>query len=99
MAGNPNWQPGVSGNPKGRPKKGEALTDILREQADLEDVTEGVNTLSRKDALARKLWSMAMSGDMAAIRYIYNRIDGMPTQTHDIEGGFEIHFDREDEEL
>lgn len=73
MRGNPEnlkpWKPGQSGNPNGRPPKGEALTDILREKVD-------------KDAIAEKLIQMAMEkGDIVALRYIYDRIDGKPIET------------------
>jgi len=84
--GNPNWKKGVSGNPNGRPKKGETLTEILRDQAELVDVTRGDEKISRKEALARRLWSMAMDGDIHAIKYIYDRIDGTPTGKQELTG-------------
>jgi hypothetical protein len=56
-------------NRNGRPKKGETLTDALREIVD-------------KDAVAQKLVEMAMErGDLAALKYIYDRIDGRPVET------------------
>lgn len=56
-------------NRKGRPPKGETLTDALRQKVD-------------KETLAAKLIEMAFEkGDMAAIKYIYDRIDGTPIQT------------------
>ena len=56
-------------NRKGRPPKGQTLTDALRSKVD-------------KETLAEKLIEMAFDKcDMAAIKYIYDRIDGTPIQT------------------
>ena len=53
----------------GRPPKGEALTDVLREKVD-------------KHAVAEKLIELAMErGDISALKYIYDRIDGRPVET------------------
>lgn len=76
------WVKGQSGNPKGRPKKGMALTEILRlflAQPDLDGAT-------RAEMLTRKLWSLALEGNLDAIRYIYDRLDGKPTESHEIGG-------------
>ena len=70
------WQPGQSGNPAGRPKKGLALTDVLRQHMDASD--EGY-TVPRKQRLAEKLYELAMTGNVSAIEYIGNRLDGKPT--------------------
>lgn len=60
--------PGWKGGP-GRPPKGEALTDILRTKVD-------------KEAIADKLLEIAMEkGDLAALKYIYDRLDGRPVET------------------
>ncbi len=64
------WKPGQSGNPGGRPKKDRELTAALEA------------TVSKK-ILAKTLWDLAKAGDMAAIKYIYDRIEGSPTQRHE----------------
>ena len=70
------WQLGQSGNPNGRPRKGLALTDVLREHMELSD--EG-DSVPRKQRLAEKLYELAMAGNVSAIEYIGNRLDGKPT--------------------
>ena len=75
------FQPGQSGNPGGRPKKGGTLTDALREYADETDVEFKGAMISRKKALAQKVWQLALNGDLAALKYIYDRIDGLPIAT------------------
>jgi hypothetical protein len=48
---------------------GEALTDILRQKID-------------KDAVAAKLIEIAMEkGDLVALKYIFDRLDGRPVET------------------
>jgi len=63
-----SWPKGQSGNPKGRLKKGETLTDNLREHID-------------KDEIAQKLIKLMRKGNVAATKYIYDRLDGKPQQT------------------
>jgi hypothetical protein len=74
------FQPGTSGNPNGRPKRGESLTDILRMQGDIEDVSLEGEKVSRKTALGHKMWQLALRGKEATMRYLYDRVDGKPTQ-------------------
>lgn len=65
---NGRFVPGVSGNPGGRPKKDESLTAALREKVD-------------KQTIADKLIELAMDGDIVALKYVYDRIDGRPIET------------------
>lgn len=69
-------------NPKGRPPKGEALTDILREKVD-------------REVVADKLIALALDGDLAALKYIYDRIDGKPTEKREIDMHADIVRDSE----
>jgi len=73
-------------NPNGRPKKGETLTDILKLKADCIEETE---KLPIKDVIAKKLLDLAIKGDMAAIKYVYDRIDGTPIQSVNLDAKME----------
>ncbi len=69
MGKSPVGQKGYTGNPNGRPKKGQTLTDALRESVD-------------KHEIAKKLVELALEkGDIGALKYIYDRIDGRPVET------------------
>jgi hypothetical protein len=75
------FKPGQSGNPAGRAKKGTSLTDILRELGELRDAkTREGEMVTRKEALGNKMWSLALKGNENIAKYIYDRIDGKPTQ-------------------
>jgi hypothetical protein len=91
--GDTKFKPGQSGNPGGRPKKGESLTEILRAQGEL---PPGKTGKARKELIGEKLWRLALSGDKFAIRYVYDRLDGRSKETKEISGpdgaGIEIHF-------
>jgi len=95
------WKPGQSGNPAGRPKKEKALTELLRKEGSKRDQTYidpktgEEKVISRKRKLAQKIWELALSGDLAAIKYIFDRIDGSPRQSVSLEqeGRVVIEFD------
>jgi hypothetical protein len=60
-----SWKPGQSGNPKGRPPKSRALTDLLEKagsttRADVDGVKR-----NRKRILARMLWEFVTTGQAA----------------------------------
>jgi hypothetical protein len=74
------WKSGESGNPNGRPKKGQSLTDILREQAKIKDAKFNGEMVERKVALGNRMWMAALKGDVAIMKYMYDRLDGKPTQ-------------------
>ena len=61
------FRKGQSGNPSGRPKKDRELTAALERAVD-------------KQALAERVVSLAMAGDSTLMKYIYDRIEGTPTQ-------------------
>jgi hypothetical protein len=63
------WTPGASGNPKGRPPKSRALTEILQ-RAGKTTLHYGVNKKgevakkSRQAILAEMLWTAAVTGEV-----------------------------------
>ena len=73
---NGRWKPGSVPNPGGRPKAEVSLTAVLREQAAA--LREDGQTVAQ--ALAAKLLALALAGDVAALRYAYDRLEGSPTQ-------------------
>lgn len=66
------WQQGQSGNPAGRPKKGDALSDIAIAKMELRDVHDAAGKrLKRKDALVEMIYNKAIQQrDMAAFNVL-----------------------------
>jgi len=64
-------------NPNGRPKKGQTLTDCMREYLESKNTTTGV---VRKEEFVAKVAKMAFDGDATALRLIWNYLEGMPKQ-------------------
>ena len=63
---------GQSGNPAGRPKKGETMTDALR--AVLRE--RGADGRPNRIGIAKKIIDKALSGDTWAINYVFERVEG-----------------------
>lgn len=61
------YAPGESGNPKGRPKKGESLTDALKLL---------LSKRANRDEVARKVYDLAMQGNMPAMQLLWERTEG-----------------------
>lgn len=86
-----SWPPGHSGNPRGRPPKGRALSDMLLD-SDPKD----------KEALVKMLWRKVRQGDLRAAEIILDRTEGKPPQRLAIAGDqtepivHEIHLYEED---
>ena len=63
---------GSSGNPKGRPRKGMSLTELLDDY--LKSKRKGILA---KDAFIQKLLQLAIDdGNIAAMKMIYDRMEG-----------------------
>ena len=86
MANNPkhmdnlkNFPKGVSGNPKGKPKT-KLLKDVLT--ADLQTESNSVDKLT---AIIKRLTTMAVNGNLNAIKEVLDRYAGKSVQHNIIE--------------
>jgi len=75
------WKKGHAPNPRGRPKKEHSLTAALTEYYKGKEKSG----TPRVKTLIENLHSLVKAGDMAAIKYVFDRIDGLPTARHEIE--------------
>ena len=75
------YQKGQSGNPKGRPKKGTAMADALRTV-----LNKSEDGRQNKRAVAEKLVEMARSGNLEAMKLLFERVDGKVPETRVLEG-------------
>jgi len=70
-------------NRKGRPKKGESITEILQK---LLDKKNSSGQLRRAD-IAERLIELAENGDLPALKYLIDRIDGKPRESIELKDG------------
>jgi len=85
------FQKGQSGNPSGRPKGSLNFTSAIKRQLgkEIEFIEKSTGNKVKKkmiDILAEKLVEKARVGDMRAMEYVGNRVDGKPKETLDLEG-------------
>jgi hypothetical protein len=80
------WKKGTSGNPRGRPKKQDCLTQLLREEiqkicpADREK-------RSWKQLIIFATLQLAMKGNATALKEVWERLDGKVLQTEKLQLG------------
>lgn len=72
---NSKWEKGVSGNDKGRTPKEFSMTNALKE---LLSEHNPETKIERYKELLNKALTMAMRGDGDMLKYLINRIEGMP---------------------
>jgi hypothetical protein len=75
---------GQTNNPNGRPRKNRTLTELLAKFANTKVTKKGYefDQMKARDALVKMMWQKAIfEKDMAAAKYIFDRIDGKPVET------------------
>jgi hypothetical protein len=73
-----SFKPGQSGNPKGRPKRDWTWSGLL---AEVGERIEPKSKKTFKELVSSRIWIKAANGDVVAIKEIFNRMDGLPTET------------------
>jgi hypothetical protein len=74
------WKKGHSGNPAGRPPKGFSWPDLLEEVG--QEIGDGTDK-NLKYLASKRAWIEAINGNIAALREIMNRMEGLPKQPVD----------------
>ena len=78
------FKKGQSGNPAGRPADGKSWAAVLDKLCD-EEVKAGSMTMTKKEAICRKLLKLASEGERWAIEALMDRIDGKPKQVSEVD--------------
>ena len=94
------FQPGQSGNPKGRPPKDRALTALLEMAGAKSVILDNGEKVTPKRYVASLVWQALMTGNVALpdgkaiklggkdwvelVKFLYNHVDGPPKQNVDI---------------
>lgn len=71
------WEKGQSGNSAGRPKKDRAFTAALDAELDKQ-----IGKKTKRQLVAAKVLSLAIDGDMVAVKFLADRTEGLPIQRH-----------------
>lgn len=81
-------------NRKGRPKKGQTITDEIRKELERQTLKLG-KSISKRKAIAKVLVELSLHGDLPAIRQLMTYIDGLPIEKHEITGaeGGPMHYE------
>lgn len=76
-----SFKRGQSGNPHGRPKKEQAISEFLRDFLNKKVTNERTGEkITRKELFVRRIFDSAMRGDTSAARLIWNYVDGPPKE-------------------
>lgn len=72
---------GNNANPAGRPLKKDCIRDMLREEIAGELTLPDGRKITKAKLIAMKAVSLAAQGDLNAIKYLSDQLDGAPKQT------------------
>ena len=79
-----SWQKGQSGNLKGRPKKEDCLTSLLKEEIEKID-PEDKEKRTHKELIVIATMRLARKGNAAALKEIWERMDGKVKEKLEVE--------------
>ena len=74
------WKKGVSGNPHGRPKKQETLTSLLNKEIK-KICSADRQKRTYEELMVLATLQLAMKGNAAALKEVWERLDGKVLQT------------------
>lgn len=97
------FKPGESGNPKGRPKKGDTWADILEDISEREVIVDKSTgqKLTYKEVVALRAFQEAAKGNTLMFNAIMNRMSGYPKhriEAHNLNYIMDIELTEEEEE-
>lgn len=70
-----SWKKGQSGNPKGRPKKADCLTTLMREELEKVDPKDKEKR-THKELVVIATIELAKEGNSTALKEVWERMDG-----------------------
>lgn len=101
----PVWQKGQSGNPVGRPPRGRALTEILRNAGEEPVLFQG-KEIPGKEVVAALIWQVVTTGKaelpggrtlvvgakswLEVVKFLYGQLDGPPSRDVNVNDGAPI---------
>ena len=80
------WKKGMSGNPRGRPKKQESLTSLLNKEIK-KTCPADRQKRTYEELLVLATLQLAMKGNATALKEVWERLDGKVLQTGKVQFG------------
>ena len=81
------FQKGQVANPRGRPKKGQALTDLLRAQMD----ALAPDGRPYREHVTQTLMGLVIAGNMDAMKLVFERLEGKVATIVDMTAEQRVH--------